>query len=230
MRDGFRIGILGGGQLAKMSAQEARRMGFDVLVLDPTPPGCPASMVAEQIVGSFQNEEKIIKLAEKADVVTYDIESVNVEALKKVAKEKPVIPEPHVLEVIRDKYVQKKVLRRAGVPVPWFRELKSLDELENLIPVVQKARSGGYDGRGGVVVIRDEKDLQKALNVPSYVEELVPIEKELSVIVVRNDDETLAYPTTEMVFNSEGGNILDFLVAPRAGRKGRREGGRGDSH
>lgn len=211
MRDGFRIGILGGGQLAKMSAQEARRMGFEVVVLDPTP-GCPASMVAEQIVGSFQDEEKIIELAERADVVTYDIESVNVEALKKVAKEKLVIPEPHVLEVICDKYVQKKVLRRAGVPVPWFRELKSLDELENMIPVVQKARSGGYDGRG-VVVIRDEKDLQKALNVRSYVEELVPIEKELSVIVVRNDDETLAYPTTEMVFNGEG-NILDFLVAP----------------
>lgn len=211
MRGGFRIGILGGGQLAKMSAQEARRMGFEVVVLDPTP-GCPASMVAEQIVGSFQDEEKIIELAERADVVTYDIESVNVEALKKVAKEKPIIPEPHVLEVIRDKYIQKKVLKRAGIPVPWFRELKSLDELENLLPVVQKARSGGYDGRG-VVVIRGEKDLQKALNVPSYVEELVPIEKELSVIVVRNDDETLAYPTTEMVFNGEG-NILDFLVAP----------------
>lgn len=211
MRDGFRIGILGGGQLAKMSAQEARRMGFEVVVLDPTP-GCPASMVAEQIVGSFRDGEKIIELAERADVVTYDIESVNVEALKKVAKEKLVIPEPHVLEVIRDKYIQKKVLKRSAIPVPWFRELKSLDELENLLPVVQKARSGGYDGRG-VVVIRDEKDLQKALNVPSYVEELVLIEKELSVIVVRNDDETLAYPTTEMVFNGEG-NILDFLVAP----------------
>lgn len=82
MRDGFRIGILGGGQLAKMSAQEARRMGFDVLVLDPTP-GCPASMVAEQIVGSFQDGEMVIELAERADVVTYDIESVNVEALKR---------------------------------------------------------------------------------------------------------------------------------------------------
>ncbi|ALV63487.1 Phosphoribosylaminoimidazole carboxylase ATPase subunit [Thermococcus sp. 2319x1] len=211
MMDKLRIGILGGGQLAKMSAQEARRMGFEVLVLDPTP-GCPASMVAEQIIGSFKDEEKIVELAERVDVVTYDIEGVNVDALKKVAKEKPVIPEPHVLEVIRDKYVQRKVMKKAGVPVPWFRGLKSLDELENLIPVVQKARSGGYDGRG-VVVIRDEKDLQKALNVPSYVEELVPIKKELSVIVVRNDDETLAYPTTEMVFNGEG-NILDFLVAP----------------
>ncbi|NJE25943.1 5-(carboxyamino)imidazole ribonucleotide synthase [Thermococcus sp. MV5] len=208
----FTIGILGGGQLAKMSAQEAKKLGFNVIVLDPTP-SCPASMVAEQIVGRFDDADRIFELAERSDVLTYDIESVNVEALKQLVKEKPVIPSPKVLEIIQDKLIQKKVLKKAGVPVPWFKEIKSLDELENLVPVVQKARKGGYDGRG-VVVLRSKEDFPKILKVPSYVEELVEIEKELAVIVVRDEDGNMeVYPVVEMIFNSRG-NLLDMLLAP----------------
>lgn len=203
------IGILGGGQLAKMTSQEAKKMGFKVVVLDPTPES-PAEMVAEQIIGDFRKKEDIEKLAQISTVITYDIENINTEALKEV-KEK-VLPSPEILEIIQDKLEQKKFLKKHKLPTPEFKELNSINEITTF-PCIQKSRRGGYDGRG-VLLLNSKEDIKNAITSPSYIEEFVNIEKELAVMVARNKKGEIAvFPVTEMIFNSEG-NILDFLIAP----------------
>ncbi|MEZ0343792.1 MAG: 5-(carboxyamino)imidazole ribonucleotide synthase [Caldimicrobium sp.] len=206
------IGILGGGQLAKMSAQAARKMGFSVKVLDPTP-GCPASMVAEQVVGSFKDPEEVKNFVKLCDIITFDIEHVEVSPLLEIQKEKKIIPSPQVLSLIQNKLEQRKAYKRAGLPVPEFKEIKDFTELEKAIPCVQKSITGGYDGRG-TVILRTKEDLSKALPLPSFIEELLEIEKELAVMVVRNEREEIAvYDVVEMVFHPEG-NLLDYLFCP----------------
>lgn len=206
------IGILGGGQLAKMSAQAARKLGFSVKVLDPTP-DCPASMVAEQVVGSFKDPEEVKKFVKLCDIITFDIEHVEVSPLLEIQKEKRIIPSPQVLSLIQNKLEQRKAYKRAGLPVPEFKEIKDFTELEKAIPCVQKSITGGYDGRG-TVILRTKEDLSKALPLPSFIEELLEIEKELAVMVVRNEREEIAvYDVVEMVFHPEG-NLLDYLFCP----------------
>ncbi|MEN2997753.1 MAG: 5-(carboxyamino)imidazole ribonucleotide synthase [Brevinematia bacterium] len=205
----LRIGILGGGQLAKMMAQEARKMGLEVVVLDPTPHS-PASMVANQIVGDFRNSEYVKKLAEVSDVITYDIESVDTSYLREIKYK--VFPSPEILDIIQDKLLQKRFLKQHGIPTPEFREIGGVGEID-VFPCVQKARRGGYDGRG-TFVIRSRDDLERAITSPSYIEEFIDIAKELAVMVARNRyGEIAVFPVVEMVFDPRG-NILDFLIAP----------------
>ncbi|MCS7299497.1 MAG: 5-(carboxyamino)imidazole ribonucleotide synthase [Spirochaetia bacterium] len=203
------IGILGGGQLAKMTAQEARKMGIRVYVLDPTPYS-PSEMVAEQIVGDFRNAEDIRRLAEVSDVITYDIESVETSVLYNYRDK--VFPSPEILDIIQDKYKQKEFLKKNNIPTPDFYLIEDINSL-SAFPSVQKARRGGYDGRG-VFVIRSKDDIPNAIKSPFYIEEFIEIDKELAVMVARNrNGETKVFPVVEMVFNPKG-NILDFLLAP----------------
>lgn len=203
------IGILGGGQLAKMTAQEARKLGLGVIVLDPNP-YAPGEMVAKQIIGDFRNPDDVKKLTQVSDVVTYDIESIDTSVLHDV-KDK-VFPSPEILEIIQDKLLQKKFLERNKIPTPSFKEISSVNDID-ILPCVQKARKGGYDGRG-TYIIRSKEDLENALKSPSYIEELIDIEKELAVMVARNKDNDIkVFPVVEMVFNPKG-NLLDFLIAP----------------
>jgi len=205
----FKIGILGGGQLAKMTAQEARKMGFEVFVLDPTP-DCPASMVAKQIVGDFRKTDDVKKLLEVSDVITYDIENVDTSPLKSIKDR--VFPSPDILDIIQDKLVQKKFLSKHSLPTPNFKEINSVEDID-IFPCVQKARRGGYDGRG-TYVIKTKEDLTNAIKSPSYIEEFVEIDKELAVMVARNGrGDVSVFPVVEMVFDSRA-NILDFLLAP----------------
>lgn len=211
---GVTLGIVGGGQLGKMLSQSASKLGFEVVALDPSP-SCPvSSFCKELIVGSLMDEEKIFELAKKSDVVTYEIEHVNTEALKKLESDGyPVYPQPHILSLINDKLKQRIFLRLKGFPVPDFWELDTSNVHRLRFPFVQKARYGGYDGRG-VVVVRSIEDLDKLLNCPSYVEEFVEIEKEISVVVVRGIRGQIAvYPVVEMVFK-EGANVLEMLFSP----------------
>ncbi|MCS7149179.1 MAG: 5-(carboxyamino)imidazole ribonucleotide synthase [Caldimicrobium sp.] len=206
------IGILGGGQLAKMSAQAGRKMGFNIKVLDPTP-NCPASTVAEHIIGSYRDSESIISFASHCDIITFDIEHAEIAPLKTLENKKKVIPSPRVLEIIQNKLLQRKTLKNVQLPVPEFREITHKEELRELIPVVQKSIKGGYDGRG-TVIIRNLEDLSKALDEPSFVEEFLDLEKELGVIVARNEKGDIAvYEVVEMVFHPEG-NLLDYLFCP----------------
>ncbi|WP_457755674.1 5-(carboxyamino)imidazole ribonucleotide synthase [Thermodesulfatator indicus] len=210
-----RLGILGGGQLGKMMAQKAKKMGFYVTVLDPTPEAPAAQVSDKQIIGDFHDAEKIRELVEQSDVTTYDLEHVNTKALKELLKEgHQIYPSPHLLEVIQDKFKQKELLLRLGAPLPKFKKVKTKEELSSFgFPVVQKACRGGYDGRG-VVVLKNPEDMEKALPGETYIEEFVEFEKELAVIVARGvSGELKVYPVGEMVFD-ERANICDLVMAP----------------
>jgi 5-(carboxyamino)imidazole ribonucleotide synthase len=208
----FTIGILGGGQLAKMTAVEARKLGLNVVCLDPHEEA-PASMVSRQIVGSVNDKEKLHKLNSLSDIITYEIEHINTNILKESLPLDKVYPSIQVLETLQDKYKQRKFFQKFNIPMPTFKDIEDVDKLNECIPCVQKAKVGGYDGRG-VVVIKNQEDLKKAIKDPSYIEEMVDIEKELAVIVVRNvKGDIKVYPVVEMVFNPDG-NLLDYLISP----------------
>ncbi len=212
-----RIGIIGGGQLAKMMALKAKQMGFYVAVLDPTP-NSPAGQIADrEVSGDFYDPEKLRALATGCDVTTYDIEHIDTAALKQLQAEgHRLIPKPELLDIIQDKFTQKLVLQKHGLPVPRFTKVDAPDPKMFAafgFPLVQKARRGGYDGRG-VAVLQNPSDFPKALQAASLLEEFIDLEKELAVIVARDPSGNIvSYPVTEMLFNPEG-NILDFLLAP----------------
>lgn len=214
----MRLGIIGGGQLGKMTAQEAKKMGLYVTVLDPAPQA-PAAQVADaQIVGDFYDEACLKELVEASDITTYDIEHVNTAALKGLADVgHKILPSPTLLEVIQDKLKQKEVLSRSGVPVPRYERVEQLthQHLERFgLPLVQKAAKGGYDGRG-VFVLREPDDLREAIrDKETFIEEFIDFKKELAVIVARSTKgELKCYPVVEMIFD-ERANICDMVIAP----------------
>ncbi|EIJ41547.1 phosphoribosylaminoimidazole carboxylase, PurK protein [Beggiatoa alba B18LD] len=212
-----RIGIIGGGQLGKMTAQVAKRMGFYVTVLDRSA-NCPSAHVADAlIVGDLYDGEKLRAIAEVSDVLTYEIEHIDTATLKALfAEGKKIYPAPRVLEIIQDKLKQKQVLDQAGVPVPRYQQVDNLNNeyLQQVtFPIVQKARTGGYDGKG-VAILKSMADVDKILPVPSMVEEYIPFSKEIAVMVARNrQHEVVCYPVVEMVFD-ERTNICDIVAVP----------------
>lgn len=214
---GLKIGIIGGGQLGKMLVQEAKKFGFYVTILDPTPRS-PAGQVAdEQIVSDFYEEDKIREIVLKSDITTYEIEHINTQVLKELADEGRVIyPSPRVLELIQDKSKQKELLTKFNIPTAKWKKIE--DSIAPIVkkfgfPAVQKIGKGGYDGRG-VFVIRDEKDVENAPKSESFVEEFVDFEKELAMLVARNaKGEIKCHPLVEMSFD-ERANICDMVIAP----------------
>lgn len=207
----FRIGILGGGQLAKMTAISARKLGFEVLTLDPSPEP-PASQVAKHIMGDFRNPKDVRKFSYMCEVMILDIENVSVEDFyaseEYVAKK--LIPSPEVILKIKDKFIQKKIVSENNVPTPRFDNFPPLKERFDF-PVVQKLRTGGYDGRG-VKIINSEREF--ILDKETYLEEFVNIKKELaSIVAIDRRGSYVVYPVVEMVFDRKA-NILDYLVVP----------------
>src|SRR5436189_4679909 len=149
-----RIGIVGGGQLGLMLSEAARAMGYaSVTVLDPTPT-CPASDVADQILGSLKDPAALRQLPQRADILTYEIEYVNTQALQALQQEGvKIYPSPELLAIIQNKYEQKVFLSRHGVPVVPFMSIDSPDDIQKAVqvwdyPLVLKAKKGAYDGRG----------------------------------------------------------------------------------
>ena len=211
-----RVGIVGGGQLARMMAEAAPELGLSITVLDPTP-DCPAAAYAAQIVGDFDDLDRLRELASRVDVVTLDIEAVSarcLEALEHAGVR--VAPSAQVLGVIQDKFVQKTFLRQHQLPTSDFVEIApgDLQAVRHFgLPCVLKARRHGYDGRG-VRVVRSEADAREMLGVPCLAEQLVDIDKELAVMVARNGrGEIAVYPVVEAVFDARA-NILDLIQAP----------------
>jgi 5-(carboxyamino)imidazole ribonucleotide synthase len=217
---GLTVGVVGGGQLGRMLGEAATPLGVELVVTDPTP-DCPAApVVRDQIVGGFEDEATIRELAERADVLTYEIELADPDALERVAEETgtPVHPAPETLRTIQDKLVQKRRLGEAGVPVPEFRAVETAEDLraacEELgYPAMLKARTGGYDGRGNVPV-RGPDDVGAAIEAiagPAMVEEMVDFERELAVMGCRGDGDRDTFPVTETIHREE---ILRESVAP----------------
>jgi 5-(carboxyamino)imidazole ribonucleotide synthase len=214
------IGVVGGGQLGRMLAEAAAPLGVEVVVLDPTP-DCPAAPVArDQIVAGFDDEAGIRELAARADVLTFEIELADQDVMDRVSEDTgtPVHPKPSTLETIHDKLVQKRELEDAGVPVPPFRAVEDADDVRDAIddygaPVMLKARTGGYDGRGNVPV-ESKAEAAAALESvagPAMVESFVDFEREVSVIAVKGDDEVATFPIGENIHEEE---ILRETVVP----------------
>lgn len=223
-----RIGIVGGGQLGRMLTEAAHPLGFQVTVLDPTP-NCPATRAgAEQVQGDLHDSEAISRLAAVTDVVTWEIEHINAEALERLASDGfNVQPSPNTLRVIQDKLAQKTMLANAGVPVGEFMGLNSsslsngprqvLQDITDALgeAIIFKTRKGGYDGRGNHVFTGDIDQLEAALGrdwADLYAEKIVPFQKEISVVAARDlHGEIAVYPTVETVHQD---NICQSAVCP----------------
>lgn len=212
-----KIGIVGGGQLAKMTVQMAKKLGFYVTVLDPTPRSPAAQLADEQIEAGYHDVDALRQLVEASDVTTYDLEGVDAEALVALTDQGHIIrPAPSLLLVIQDKLRQRQLLAKAGIPQPRFAQADEPgpEAFGSFgFPLVQKLRKGGYDGRG-VQVINSAAEAAQALPGPSLLEEKVDIDKELAVMVARAvDGDECVYPVVEMTFDHRA-NILDLLLAP----------------
>ena len=217
------LGIIGGGQLGMMLTEAAKNMPLDIskiIVLDPTE-NCPASKVgAEQIVADFKDESSIRELAERSDIITYEIESGNSTVLKKLEPTCEINPSPETLRIIQDKLTQKKFLDENDIPVAKFSEISSITDLETKIsefglPVLLKVRKDAYDGRGNFKINSTEQIID-AMNVfegkSLMVEEFVDFKMEVSVIAARNTNgEIQTYPVVE---NMHEDNILKMTIAP----------------
>lgn len=214
------IGIVGGGQLGRMTILEAKKMDIEVIVLTPEHPS-PASDIADDyIIGSLHDSEKILELSKRCDIISYEIENIDVDTLKKIeADGKIVNPSAKVLEIIQDKSLQKKVLREHGLPVSDW-DMITDGNLNSLVakygfPVVQKASKGGYDGKG-VHILKSEDDIKTMITAPSFFEEFIPFEKEIATMVARNaKGDIKVYPLVDMEFD-ENTNMCDITVAPSA--------------
>lgn len=211
------IAVLGGGQLGRMLIQAA--IDFDVKInsLDPDPEA-PCKHIAHRFqIGSLNDYETVMQFAEKADVVTIEIENVNIEALFSLEKQgKKVFPQPTVLQIIQDKRLQKQFFKDNNLPTADFILTENRVEVadnQSFLPAVHKIGKGGYDGRG-VQVLRSIDAIDKAFDAPSVLEKLVDFEKELAVIVARNENgEIKTFPVVEMVFHPTA-NLVEYLFSP----------------
>lgn len=220
---GKNLGIIGGGQLGMMITEAAQKMPeviSKIIVVDPTEK-CPASKAgAEQIIADFKDENAIIELAEKSDVITYEIESGDSEVLKSVQNKTEINPSPDTLRIIQDKFLQKTFLNDNNIPVPEFIKIESLSDLKLGIekfgyPVLLKARRDAYDGRGNYK-INSESEVQKAYDYfegrKLMLEKFVPFKMEVSVIAARSTrGEIKNYPIVENIHEE---NILRTTIAP----------------
>jgi len=211
----LKLGIIGGGQLGKIMSQKAKKMGFHVTILDPTY-NCPAAQVSDKhIIGGFHDSEKLEQLVQETDVTTFELEHVDTTILKQLFDNGHRIhPSPYVIELIQNKYEQKKLLDEKGIPVPKYKNVKAQEDLARFgFPVIQKAKKEGYDGKG-VLMLKTPEDIPNALQTESFIEELVDIDKELAIIVARNmEGEIKCYPVVEMLFDDRT-NICDSVMAP----------------
>ena len=215
------LGILGGGQLGKMVLDVSNRWGLKVYVLDSNIE-CPSSKLCSKFfVGDLMDYDTVVQFGQNVDLITIEIENVNAEALKFLeSKGKKVFPQPRVIEIIQDKSKQKEFYIDNEIPTSSFRSCNGIEELKSLIskgeisyPFIWKASKMGYDGYG-VNKISDNKSLEKLSDCHCIIEELISIEKELSVMVgLRESGEILNYPVVEMEFNKDS-NQVEYILSP----------------
>lgn len=207
------IGIIGGGQLGRMFIQEALNFGVKVDVLD-SDTNCPCRTISNSFFkGSPLDFDTVVNFGKNLDLVTVEMENVNTEALEFLEQSGvKVFPQPSVLKTIRDKGIQKNFFKENGIPTSDFKLIEGKNGIDTF-PIVQKKRKGGYDGRG-VQILKSKADLDLSFDEPSVLERLVNFEKELSVIVSRNESgEIQTFPVVECQFN-EVSNLVEFLFSP----------------
>jgi 5-(carboxyamino)imidazole ribonucleotide synthase len=215
----LKMGVIAGGQLGKMLIQEASRWDITSYVLDPDE-ACSARGVASVYVkGDFRDFDDVYNFGKKVDILTYELENINIDALQKLKAEGlTILPDPDTLQLIQDKGLQKEFYAKQNLPTSSFNCYVDEKEIEEAIvngnlsyPFVQKLRQGGYDGQG-VSLIKSSED--KLLSGPSMCEKMVEIDKEIAVIAARNSDgEVRCFPAVEMTFN-ETTNLVEDLFCP----------------
>jgi len=207
------IGILGGGQLARMLALAGYPLGLQFILLDPGADACGVGL-GEHLHGSYDDQELLAKLAQKADVVTYEFENVPADVAAFLASHTQVHPDPKALAVAQDRLLEKNFLQHLDIPTPKFLPVTDLTELQQAMqeityPAILKSRTMGYDGKGQVS-LKSDNDLQdawqKIQGVPAVVESFVPFQREVSIIAARSPGgEIVYYPLSE---NRHDGGIL----------------------
>ncbi|MBC1744206.1 5-(carboxyamino)imidazole ribonucleotide synthase [Listeria welshimeri] len=214
------IGIIGGGQLGRMMALAAKAMGYRIIVLDPTA-DCPAAQVSdEQIVADYDDKVALRELSEKADVVTYEFENIDYDALKMTQNLVSVPQGSELLSITQDRILEKAYLESANINIAPYAVIVDKEEIESEIksigyPAVLKTAQGGYDGKGQVV-LHDANDIDTAARLLRYgscvLEAWIPFEKEISIVVARNlDGQVETFPVAE---NVHVNNILHTTIAP----------------
>lgn len=215
------IGIIGGGQLGRMLTEAALPLGFKVIVLNPAPDSPAAQVGAEEIIGDLYDPKALKELSDRADYVTVEIEHLDAALLAEVASAgKPVNPAPQTIQLIQDKYAQKVFLRDSHIPVADFTEINdektALQALEHFGgKIVIKTKRDAFDGRGNFVASSPDEVKQALLafkGKPLYAERFLPFQKELAVMVVRdNDGNIYNYPVVETI---QRNNICVEVLAP----------------
>jgi 5-(carboxyamino)imidazole ribonucleotide synthase len=213
----LKLGILGGGQLGRMLIQQAINYNVTVKVLDPDREAPCRKLCDEFVVGSLNDYETVYNFGKKTDLLTIEIEKVNVDALEQLEKEGVLVyPQPRVIRLIQDKGLQKQFFKENDIPTAEFQIISSAEQLKEStipFPYIQKLRRDGYDGKGVYKVV-DESYLDKAFTEPSLIERWVDFEKEIAVIVARNEKGDIeTFPMVEMEFNPEA-NLVEFLISP----------------
>jgi len=209
----MRVGILGAGQLARMIALAGYPLGLDFIFLDPSADAC-ANRLGVHLHGDYNDPSLLARLAEQADVVTYEFENVPSEVAKFLSAHTQVHPSPKALAVAQDRLFEKNFFRAIDIPTPAFEPVESFAGLEQIMsgigyPAVLKSRTQGYDGKGQSV-LKSADDLSAAWakleGASAIVEAFVPFDREISIIAVRNvTGEIVYYPLAE---NIHQGGIL----------------------
>ncbi len=213
----FTLGILGGGQLGKMMLYDTQKYDIKTAILDPNPEA-PSRIACDRFEqGNLMDYDTVLQFGRTVDVLTFEIESVNVDALEALEKEGiTVYPSSGTLRKIQDKGVQKQFYTDQNIPTATFKKYTSPKEILKdtpSYPFVWKSCQGGYDGKG-VSIIRNKKDLEGLPQVPCIAEAMIPFKNELAVIVARNPSgQVTTYPVVEMEFHPEA-NQVEYVICP----------------
>ena len=217
----FKLGILGGGQLGRMLLAETQKFDIHTAVLESNKNAPCAAICNEFVVGNLLDFDAVYNFGKKVDLLTIEIENINLDALDRLEAEGlKIFPKPKDLRIIQSKAIQKKFYLNHQIPTAafhhfeYFKELKQSYENKSItFPFVWKAARFGYDGNG-VKVVRNIEDLNRLPNEECITEELIPFKNELAVIVARNEDgETKTYPVVEMEFHPEA-NQVEYVICP----------------
>ncbi len=222
-KSGKRIGIVGGGQLAKMTALSALEFGCDIHILERKPEGPAMNLAGKTFIGDWDNPDDLLKLAEHADVITLENEFVDANSLSELEKAgHTLFPTSKSIGLVQDKYIQKQTLQEAGLPLIPFRAIESREEIIEVAkelnwPLVIKARRNGYDGKGNAT-INDENEIDAAWdkldgdNRTLYAEAFCPFVSELAIIITTSrNGEVATYPLVESV---QRDHICHIVRAP----------------
>ncbi|HEY9170312.1 MAG TPA: 5-(carboxyamino)imidazole ribonucleotide synthase [Lutibacter sp.] len=213
----FRLGVLGGGQLGKMLLAETQKFDIYTCILDSSNEAPCAQICNEFHLGSLMDYETVYNFGKKVDLLTIEIEHVNIEALIKLEKEGlEIYPQPSVLQIIQHKGRQKDFFKENNIPTSPHKRFPTLNELKKdtlAFPFVWKSAQFGYDGTG-VKIVRNNNDINSLPDNECITEDLIPFKNELAVIVARNKNgEIKTYPVVEMEFHPEA-NQVEYVICP----------------